>query len=379
MKTKDMQGLQSSNGSMCLSVTGGEASWICGDYSQFFNNYVSYSPFGTTEESHLFDFYRTGRLPDSNAGCSASGILCMTDDEIDALPSCEIDRLLGELKKYAFVMSLWNRIHGIDKSFLESRESRLLFLKSIKDILDLFDGENGRGNTWGDGALCSSLTLAPLEEKEVCFTLSWHFPNHYSEKGSALGHMYENWFKDATEVNAEMTGNYSFIKGKTLAFSQAMYDTNLDPVLPDAWSGHLSTLVKSTWWLKNGDFAVWEGLGCCGFHTTDITYQGSFNILALFPELQMRQMEMGARFQREDGRVHHSFSPGLSAVDDGFDRVDMNPQYILLVCRDFLWTGDRDYIKRLWPSVVKSVKSMEKIVEPRLHQKQLKNYGLILP
>lgn len=94
---------------------------------------------------------------------------------------------------------------------------------------------------------------------------------------------------------------------------------------------------------------MWEGYGSCGFHTTDITYQGSFGILALFPDLQKKQMEMGAKFQREDGRVHHFFTPDLSGVDDGYDRVDMNPQFVLLVCRDYLWTGDREYLARMWP------------------------------
>ena len=100
---------------------------------------------------------------------------------------------------------------------------------------------------------------------------------------------------------------------------------------------------------------MWEGYGSCGFHTTDITYQGSFGILALFPDLQKKQMEMGAKFQRGDGRVHHFFTPDLSGVDNGYDRVDMNPQFVLLVCRDYLWTGDREYIARMWPHIEKAM------------------------
>ena len=55
--------------------------------------------------------------------------------------------------------------------------------------------------------------------------------------------------------------------------------------------------------VKDGRFGLWEGLGSCGFHTTDITYHASFGLTSLFPELQKRQMRMGAAFQREDGRV----------------------------------------------------------------------------
>jgi uncharacterized protein (DUF608 family) len=68
-------------------------------------------------------------------------------------------------------------------------------------------------------------------------------------------------------------------------------------------------------------------------------------------------MKMGAAFQRDDGRVHHFFTPDLAHVDDSFGRVDMNPQFVMLVCRDYLWTGDLEYLKKLWPAVVKAMRS----------------------
>jgi uncharacterized protein (DUF608 family) len=123
----------------------------------------------------------------------------------------------------------------------------------------------------------------------------------------------------------------------------------------DAVTAQASTLTKCTWWTKAGHFGVWEGLGCCGFHTTDITYQGSFPIISLFPDLQKIQMEHGARFQREDGRVHHFFIPDFSAVDNGFDRVDMNQQFVMLAARDYLWTGDREYLTNLWPHIIRAM------------------------
>jgi len=42
-------------------------------------------------------------------------------------------------------------------------------------------------------------------------------------------------------------------------------------------------------------------------------------------------------------------------VDQGFDRVDMNQQYVLLVARDYLWTGDKAYLKRMWPHIVRAM------------------------
>jgi uncharacterized protein (DUF608 family) len=44
-------------------------------------------------------------------------------------------------------------------------------------------------------------------------------------------------------------------------------------------------------------------------------------------------------------------------VDEGFDRVDMNQQFVLLACRDYLWTNDAGYLKRLWPHIVRAMEN----------------------
>ncbi|MBQ9505826.1 MAG: hypothetical protein IJR51_01605, partial [Clostridia bacterium] len=108
----------------------------------------------------------------------------------------------------------------------------------------------------------------------------------------------------------------------------------------------------------DGKFGLWEGQGFCGFHTTDITYHASFGLLALFPALQLGQMRMGAAFQREDGRVHHCFTPDLDHVNNGFDRVDMNNQFVLMTLRDYLYTGDAGYLKEMWPHVIRAMDSI---------------------
>ena len=122
-----------------------------------------------------------------------------------------------------------------------------------------------------------------------------------------------------------------------------------------AWSSQLSSLVTNTWWTKNGGYAIWEGLGCCGLSTTDVDYQGSFPIVALFPELKLSQMRRIIGYQNSLGQVPHNYDGALDRVDDGFMRVDMNPQFVMMVCRDYLWTGDREYLTAMWPHVVRAL------------------------
>ena len=71
-----------------------------------------------------------------------------------------------------------------------------------------------------------------------------------------------------------------------------------------------------------------------------------------------QKLRMGAAFQRADGRVHHLFTPDLDHVDDSFDRVDMNMQFVLMVLRDYLYTGDRSYLEDLWPNVCAAMDSI---------------------
>jgi uncharacterized protein (DUF608 family) len=86
-----------------------------------------------------------------------------------------------------------------------------------------------------------------------------------------------------------------------------------------------------------------------------VDYQGSFPVVALFPELKLSQMKQIIAHQNSLGQVPHNFAGDVSRVDAGFARVDMNPQFVMMVYRDFLWTGDKDYLTSMWPHVVRAM------------------------
>ena len=342
--------------SIGLSVTGGTHTWVKNDTGAGFSGALFWDPdFGVCCESILHFFHETGRLPGLQGDRFPAEFLKMTEKQVDALSLKKAEEIFEQLQKYPSVYLLVRRIESAIPGAFRRGKNVKPFLQHVKKFLsDSTDTKTSRKN-WGDGALCSSLELGANETKEIRFTLGWYFPRHYSELGNRLGHMYENWFRDAEDVNRFLSKNYRQHCASTVLFADNLYNTSVVPEFADAWSAQLSTLTKCTWWVKDGDFGVWEGLGCCGFHTTDITYDGSFGLAALFPDLQKRQMEMGARFQREDGRVPHFFVPDFSKVDDSFDRVDMNQQFVLLVCRDYLLTGDISYVRRLWPNILKAM------------------------
>ena len=341
-------------GEVCFSVGGdGEKSFLAGDYWRFLREYIfDDDAYGVSQESVLFGFRETGELPNSEAGSLPPEI----PEQPDALSDGDLAALFDAYLEYPFAASVLRRIRETQPAFPENRAERETFLLSLRgqDRLHIRQREE-----FGAAALCGKATLKPGEKKTVRFVLSWYFPNHFSKDGRRLGHYYENLFSGAAQANAFLRNHRPDVFEKAVAFSKLLYNTDLPAVYPDCWSGHLSTIVKSSWYLKDGKFGLWEGQGFCGFHTTDITYHASFGLLALFPDLQLGQMRMGAAFQREDGRVHHCFSPDLDHVNGGFDRVDMNNQFVLMVLRDYLFTGDEAYRKAMWPHVIRAIDTIE--------------------
>ena len=338
-------------GNFAFSINGdAEKSFITAEHIKFMKDFFAYlRKYGVSQESVLFGFRENGFLPDSTVGTKPSQI----PENVDELSDAEIEALYNEYMQYPFAQSIVQRIRHIFPAMPAD----------IKEKAELVNGfrrqqEDRMTYEFGASALCGRVKLSAGEKKKIRFVFTWYFPNHFSKDGKRLGHYYENLYADALEANRFLTENKS-VAERAQALTGLLYNTDMPSFYPDCWSSHLSTIIKSSCYLKNGKFGLWEGLGFCGFHTTDITYHASFGLLALFPDLQKKQMRMGAAFQREDGRVHHCFSTDLESVNNGFERVDISIQFVLMVLRDYLFSGDREYLEDLWDNVQRAMDAME--------------------
>jgi uncharacterized protein (DUF608 family) len=346
-------------GSLCLSVTGGRHSWISGTFQQFvlpgLEQWTS-QRVSSMRLDLLQDFFKSGLLPNTEASRDPAQQFKLTAGEIDALSAGQLKDYCRQLSGDALLNRVLSDARAADPAAAESEEQMKTLLKEIaRNLSGSLAGAQRLRSTWGAGALASAVTLAPDERVEIGFTLGWFFP-HHSPGGQEIGHMYANWFQDAGEVNNFLLTNYPAHRQGTENFARALAGTSLGGPLAFVWSSQLGTLVKNTWWSKDGHYSIWEGLGCCGQSTTDVDFDGSSSIVALFPELKLGQMRHMAAFQNEQGQVPHNYSNSFERIDGaGFRRVDMNPQWVMMVCRDYLWTGDSDYLAALWPSVLKAM------------------------
>jgi len=349
-------------GSLCLSVAGGEASWISGMFRPYalpgLCNWAS-PRVKSMRLDLLQEYFKTGRLANTEATMDPAQDFNLTSDGIDALTGDALRTWVARLRGDGLLNRVITDFQTGDPS--GSDDSLKALLKEIRRNLngDLA-GEDRHGSTWGTGALASSVTLKPGESVEVRFTLGWFFPNHVAGT-TEIGHQYANWFNNAAEVNQFLNANYARHRAATEQFARTLLDTSLGTPLAFVWSSQLGTLVKNTWWSKAGLFAVWEGLGCCGLSTTDVDFDGSSSLVALFPELKLGQMKHIIKFQNELGQVPHNYANTFDRVDHDFGRVDMNSQFVMMACRDYFWTGDRDYLVELYPHLVKAMDYMSSV------------------
>ena len=347
-------------GSMCFSVTGGEHTYIGGTFQEYAlpgncrweTPRVNYMLLSVMQE-----FLQTGLLPNTKGGTDPSSGL-PTNARIDSLSSTEVRSMIAKLSSDALLARVFTDARSA-KSDVDGDNGRELLKEVRRNLLGKMDAPQ---LTWGTGALSSNLRLAPGQKVDIRFTLSWFFPNHLTADGHPMGHMYSNWYHDAADVNRFLCAGYKEHRAATEAFARTLADTSLGDAMAFAWSSQLSSLVTNTWWSRDGGYAIWEGLGCCGLSTTDVDYQGSFPVAALFPELKLSQMKRTIAYQNSLGQVPHNFAGSFDAVDlPGFARVDMNPQFVMMVYRDFLWTGDREYLAFMWPHAEKAMAFTESL------------------
>ncbi len=206
------------------------------------------------------------------------------------------------------------------------------------------------------GAIAAKAELKPRSSATVTFVLSWYFPN-FGE-----GHMYETWFRNAAEV-----AQYAVDKSDTLLSGTKEWVKELsslksersEPWLKDALFNNLYPIISASMWTRRGRFGLFESPQVCPLlGTLDVRFYGSLPLLLFFPQLELKELLELAEAQRPQGYLPHDLgfkrSDLASNSTNGLCWKDLNSKFILLAYRDFLFTKDEAFLKRIYPFIKKA-------------------------
>jgi len=234
------------------------------------------------------------------------------------------------------------------------------------------------GRTW-NGALAVPLTLNPKEEKQAVFVLTWYFPNryvnwnqtHFGVKDAKsrfwLGNLYNNWFGSSLAVAEYVRDNFDRLVAETRLFHDTFYDSTLPYWLLDCVTSQISIIRSPTcFWTEDGNFYGFEGCssigGCCPLNCTHVwNYEQA--LAKVFPSLErtMRVIDLETQLTPEGGIPHRTVLPLYlprwhdPAPDSQVYAADGHFGTILKAYREYLQSGDKAFLGKLWPGIKKAM------------------------
>ena len=225
--------------------------------------------------------------------------------------------------------------------------------------------------------LAARIELEPGERKSVRFLLSWSNPymNNFwdithlgltqEELEERRGKKWKNYYATLFETSRESAlyglKKFSELLMYTRRYQEAIFRSSLPPEALDAVTANISILKSPTCLrLEDGSFYAFEGvhenLGSCEgtcTHVWSYVYAPAF----LFPKLERsaRRLEYTYSMQPDGGMGFRLQLPLGVGPTNHRPAVDGQYGTVLRVYREFMISGDVEWLKAIWPEVKRSV------------------------
>jgi non-lysosomal glucosylceramidase len=259
------------------------------------------------------------------------------------------------------------------------------------------------------GALAVRFTLKPGEKRTVPMVIAWDLP--VIEFGSG-----RKWFRRYTEYFGTSGTNVLRIAGEALRNASAWSDAI------DAWQAPYVTDASKPLWYRGALFnelyiladggSVWARpvtatpeapytfgfLECFDYPyyaTLDVRFYGSLPLVRFWPDIDKQVLRQFAatvpeeiadkqlwiwktfqtgrnafRLRKAKGAVPHDlgvpaedpfFQPNQFSWQDTNDWKDLNPKLVLMIYRDYVFTGRKDvaFLRETWPAVVEALERLK--------------------
>lgn len=264
-------------------------------------------------------------------------------------------RLQLSFSKKGWAVSHWECWNAVSENFkLDSSVMRF-------DVWDEFARTgrlpNRKGSVEASGenrewcsAACATAVVPAGGSREWFWTAAWNVPHAFEPA------RYQKIYRTPEAAHAYLSTHRRRLERVTTGFHRAVRSLPFPEWFNDALINSLYPFVSSTRYLSDGRFAFFEApVACPLMGTVDVGFYGSIPLAWFFPEQSKMQLRQFARAQRPDGYVPHDL--GRERLDRASDGTtphfwkDLNPKYVLMVWRDFVWSSDRRFLKDLYPSV----------------------------
>jgi non-lysosomal glucosylceramidase len=255
----------------------------------------------------------------------------------------------------------------------------------IQKVMDSEESQTGRSDV---ATVLVFFELGSGEERIVPFVLTWFFPNrenYWNREDSVRGKRFRNYyaaqFQDAWDVAKHLWNNIDALYKTTRKFHEVLFGSTYPVYVLDAVSSQCSSLKTNlVMRMDSGALFGFEGLtddsGCCPLNCTHV-WNYEQTMASLFPSLE--------RSVRETDFLHNTFDNGyqvfrtLAPLGDYWwtykPCADGQMGNIVRVYREWKFSGDTNWLKRLWPKVKSALefawKGAGKVSEGFLWQKDM--------
>jgi len=249
----------------------------------------------------------------------------------------------------------------------------------VQGLLDELSGE-GRLATRienGEGQYAtvvgSTFSLWKGDRARIVFALSWFTPDRwgfgagdiasrvatpYDFAGRKIGHWYSNFYTSSLDVlgqNMDLMDDYL---GEVEGWQDVILASSLPSWFKEMLINQNYLLSTNMTLAKDGRFTILESPNCPCLGTIDQRFYGSPMTLLFCPELDHRELKMYAdtsdrmfeELGKYRGQIYHDF--GNNRIDYlnnyGYNWIDLNPKFVLLAWRNYLYTGKLDDLKDIY-------------------------------
>jgi uncharacterized protein (DUF608 family) len=213
------------------------------------------------------------------------------------------------------------------------------------------------------GSLAVKTTLAPNEEKDIRFFISWNFPNRLGFQNKAnVGNYYATQYKDSWEVGQKHIERIPELEKKTKTFVNAFINSDFPEVVKEAALFNLAHFrTQLAFKTKSGYYLGWEGIkdnegsgsGSC---THVWNYEQTIPFLFGDVAKNMREVEFGYATNDKGLMSYRIHLPlATKATSFGLAAADGQMGCIMKYYREWQLSGDDAFLKKNWANVKKAL------------------------